>query len=142
MAYRETGDTRFADGAWKAARYWVEHVPDDLVPYWDFDAPAIPDEPRDSSAAAVAASAFVELGRLDPDPTRRAEYLDVARGTLESLSSPAYLSEISDPFAAVLEHGTYAKMLGEYDQGTSWGGLLLRGGTAPAAHPGRAICGS
>ena len=121
LAYRETGDQRFADGAQKAARYWIDTVPADLVPYWDFDAPAIPDEPRDTSAAAVMASALIELGRLDPDPARRAEYLDVARRTLESLSSPAYLSDAGEPFAAVLKHGTHAKMLGAYDHGTSWG---------------------
>jgi unsaturated chondroitin disaccharide hydrolase len=121
VAFRETGDLRFADGAQTAARYWIDHVPADRVPYWDFDAPAIPNEPRDSSAAAIVASAFIELGRLDLDPARRAEYLAEARATLESLSSPAYLSEMGEPFAAVLEHGTHAKMIGAYDHGTSWG---------------------
>lgn len=121
IGFRETGDRRLADGAWKASRYWIDHVPGDLVPYWDFDAPGIPNEPRDSSAAAIAAAAFIELGRLDPEPARRAEYLDVARRTLESLSSPAYLSEAGEGFAAVLKHGTHAKMLGAYDHGTSWG---------------------
>lgn len=120
VAYRETGDERFLRGAHRASDYWRSHIPTDNVPYWDFDAPDIPHEPRDSSAAAVAASAFVELGRLDPDPIRRVEYLDMARDTLETLSSPAYLSE--DPsFAAALQHGTYAKMLGYYDSGLSWG---------------------
>lgn len=121
VAFRETGDLRFADGAWKASRYWIDNVPSDLVPYWDFDAPNIPNEPRDSSAAATAASAFIELGQLDPDPTRRAVYCDVAWRTMESLCSDSYLSRVDEPFAAVLKHGTYAAMLGEADHGTSWG---------------------
>ena len=120
VAYRETGDARFLQGASRAARYWIDHVPADLVPYWDFGAPGIPDEPRDSSAAAVVASAFIELGTIDPDDARRAEYLDTARRTLESLSSPMYLSEVS-AFKAVLAHGTFSVPLGAYDQGTAWG---------------------
>ncbi len=124
-AYRETGDARFLAAAWKLTAYWKANVPADLVPYWDFDAPLIPYEPRDSSAAAVAADAFIELSQLEPDPERRALYGELATGTLESLCSPAYLSD--DPlFPAVLKHGTYAAMTGSADTGTSWGDYYFR----------------
>ena len=43
-----------------------KNLPEDLVPYWDFDAPKIPDEPRDASAAACTASALYELSTYIP----------------------------------------------------------------------------
>ena len=48
MCYRETGDKRYLDRAVKSAEYFIRHprLPADLVPYWDYDAPGIPDEPR------------------------------------------------------------------------------------------------
>jgi len=120
MAYRETGDPRLLVAARRATDYWAAHVPPDLVPYWDFDAPGIPNAPRDSSAAAIAAAGFVELARVDPDSARRASFLDLATGTLESLSSPAYLAE-GAPELSVLLHGTFAANGGFADHGTSWG---------------------
>ena len=70
MAYRETGDQRFLDTARRTADYFIQHSPADRVPYWDFEAPGIPNEPRDSSAGAVAAAGLLELGRLESDPGR------------------------------------------------------------------------
>ena len=55
----------------RVADWWAAHVPADLVPAWDFDAGLV-GAPRDSSAAAVAASGLVELGahRAEPAPGR------------------------------------------------------------------------
>ncbi len=125
VAYRETGDARFLTAARRATEYWIANVPEDFVPYWDFNAPNIPDEPRDSSAAAVVASACLELAELDPDRAWRTTYRDLAESTLQSLSSSAYLAD-ADPLPAVLRHGTHAKMLGAYDHGTSWGDYYFR----------------
>ena len=61
MAYRETGDRRLLDAARRVSDWFIDHLPPDRVPYWDFDAPGIPDAPRDSSAAAIAASGLLEL---------------------------------------------------------------------------------
>jgi unsaturated chondroitin disaccharide hydrolase len=108
MTYRETGDARFLDTARRLADYYLANVPADKVPYWDFQAPNIPNEPRDSSAAAIAASGLLELSQLDPDPTRSATYLNAATATLSSLSSGSYLAR-GTTNAAVLLHGTYNK---------------------------------
>lgn len=72
--YRETGDPRYLALAEKiAARIFsFPTMPEDLIPYWDFDAPGIPDEPRDVSAATVTASALYELSELTADPHYRA----------------------------------------------------------------------
>ena len=59
--------------------WYLAHVPDDEVPYWDFVDPDIPDAPRDSSSAAIAASGMVDLSLADPSPARRDAYLTAAR---------------------------------------------------------------
>jgi len=63
MCYRETHDPKYLRQAENVAGFILNHprLPVDLVPYWDFDAPQIPDEPRDASAAAVISSALFEL---------------------------------------------------------------------------------
>ena len=61
VVYRETKEPRFLDFVQKVADVYLEHLPDDYVPYWDFNDPAIPYAPRDASAACVVASALLEL---------------------------------------------------------------------------------
>lgn len=69
MCYRETRDQRYLSKALDIAGWLMNHphFPADGVPYWDFDAPGIPREPRDASAAAVIASALYELHGFAPD---------------------------------------------------------------------------
>jgi unsaturated chondroitin disaccharide hydrolase len=120
MAYRESGDARLLAVARRVADWWLAHVPSDGVPYWDFDAPGIPAEPRDSSAAAIAASGLVELSSLEPDSARSATYLSAAKATLTSLSGPAYLAE-GTTSRSILLHGTSNKPGGAYDHGLIYG---------------------
>lgn len=63
MCYRFTKDIRYLEQAIKIAMFMLNHpnMPKDLVPYWDYNAPKIPNEERDASAAAVLASALYEL---------------------------------------------------------------------------------
>lgn len=63
MCYRETGDKRYLEQAEHIASFIFSHpnLPSDLIPYWDFNAPGIPDVPRDVSAATITASALYEL---------------------------------------------------------------------------------
>ncbi len=73
------------------------------MPYWDFDAPAIPDEPRDASAAAVIASGLYELAGFVPE--QRDRYVAAADHMLASLSQD-YLADpdLDEPF--LLDHST------------------------------------
>ncbi len=63
MCYRETGDKRYLAQAQNIAKFIFNNpnLPKDLIPYWDYDDPAIPNTPRDVSAAAIMASALYEL---------------------------------------------------------------------------------
>lgn len=101
MVYRETKDPVFLDFAQKVTDVYLERLPEDYVPYWDFDDPTIPNAPRDASAACVVASALLELqGYVDAD--KSAVYRDAATKMLASLSSPAY--QCGDAKPAFLMH--------------------------------------
>lgn len=91
MCYKETGNPEFLSQAEKIADYYIAHqnLPEDKVPYWDLLAPGIPSEPRDASAAAIVASALLDLSEFSESG---AIYLDFAEQTLNTLSSPAYFS--------------------------------------------------
>lgn len=90
MAYRFTKDERFLETAVKAADYFIAHLPEDLVPYWDFDAGVeIADQPRDCSATAITASALLEMHTYLPDD-KAGYYKDTAISMIESMSSEPY----------------------------------------------------
>lgn len=109
MVYRETKNQMFLDQAEKIAHFILtnKNMPADLVPYWDFDAPGIPNEPRDASAAAVAASALYELSAYAAGPAKK-EYLKAADKMLESLTTK-YRSASGSNKGFILGHSTGSK---------------------------------
>ena len=108
MTYRFTKDQRFLKTAQRAADYFIERLPADHVPYWDFQAPEIPNEPRDVSAAAICSSALFELSAYTKSPAKKAAYLDRAKNILRTLCSPPYLAEGTNS-RAVLNHAVGSK---------------------------------
>src|SRR5690606_26243777 len=80
------------------------NLPDDLIPYWDFNAPNIPDAYRDSSAAAIIASALLELQNYT-DGAIKETYKTKARTILENLLEPEYLAEEGSNGGFILKHG-------------------------------------
>ncbi|MBN2411925.1 glycoside hydrolase family 88 protein [candidate division KSB1 bacterium] len=103
MVYRETGDTLFLQTAKKVADYFIAHLPADVVPYWDFQAPNIPNEQKDASAAAIAASGLLELSTL-VNPEDKNKYRDTACDLITALCSPAFLAEGTNNSGIIL-HG-------------------------------------
>ena len=101
MAYRYTRDTRMLDAAQRVTDFYLSRVSGDLVPNWDFDSGL---QLKDSSAAAIAASAMIELATFVTDDTRRQRYWSKALSTLGSLMSSAYLAQGSNN-RAILLHG-------------------------------------
>lgn len=103
VMYRETKDKRYLELAEKIAGFMLKHpnMPKDLVPYWDFNAPAIPKEERDVSAAAITASALLELGQY---AKKGNNYASTAEQILTALSSPAYMAEVGKNNHFVLMH--------------------------------------
>lgn len=96
VVYRETKDPKYLDFVQKVTDVYLERLPEDKVPYWDFDDPSIPNAPRDASAAAVVASSLLELSTYLPNGTGK-RYRDAAVEMLTSLSSDNYQSGKSNP---------------------------------------------
>ena len=102
--YRESKDKKFLDQAINVANMIMSRVKtEDCIPYWDYDAPVTDETPRDASAAAVTASAFLELCSYAPDGKK---YSDYAEKILHSLSSESYLAKPGENMGFVLMHST------------------------------------
>lgn len=104
MAYRYTKNKEFLEQAEATATYYMSHknLPEDGIPYWDFDLPSGPDTPRDASAAALVSSGLFELYSY----TKKQSYSTFATRVLNNLNSKNYLLEesINGPF--ILKHST------------------------------------
>jgi rhamnogalacturonyl hydrolase YesR len=104
MVYRETGEQKFLDQARNIADFLLTHenLPEDMVPYWDFNAPNIPDEPRDASAAAILCSGLYELSTYLGEEGEK--YKGAADKILISLSSEKYRASIGENNNFILMH--------------------------------------
>ena len=103
--------TEFLDTATRVADWWLEHVPEDRVAFWDFADPAIPDVERDTSATAIAAASLLKLSELVTDPDLGSRYHDAAQETvrvlLEGYLTPTSPDDSRQP--GILTEGCYNK---------------------------------
>jgi len=104
LMYRETKDKKYLKQAEGIARFIINHpnLPQDKIPYWDFNAPNIPNEERDASAAGVFASAFLELSTFSEN--NKNLYFKTAEDMLVSLSSQNYTAKIGENNNFILKH--------------------------------------
>jgi len=104
MAYRYTKNKEYLKQAEATAKYYINYktLPEDGIPYWDFNDTSIPNAPRDASSAAVMASALLELYTF----TKNQAYLDYSNKVITTLSSDKYLlnDAVNGPF--ILDHST------------------------------------
>ncbi|WP_426328662.1 glycoside hydrolase family 88 protein [Pedobacter sp. R-06] len=107
MCYRYTKNPVYLKQAEDIAKFIFDHpnMPKDLVPYWDFNAPKIPNEPRDASAAAVMASGLYELSKYS---NQGKDYYKKANQILKSLSTN-YIAPIGTTKGFILLHSTGSK---------------------------------
>jgi hypothetical protein len=105
MMYRETRLDRYLQQATHIADYLINHpnLPEDKIPYWDFDAPGIPDAARDASAGAIMASALIELSSYVVPETGK-KYLQTAETQIRSLASPVYRAQPGENGNFILMH--------------------------------------
>jgi unsaturated chondroitin disaccharide hydrolase len=124
--YALTGQQEFLDVAERNARYWIEHLPPDGVPFWDFQADTSQPPPwgaqKESSAGAIAASGLLDLSRLAKFTDSRQRYEESALKTLDALVTPEYLAIDTAGWEGILKHGVYhtKKNLG-VDESVMWG---------------------
>ena len=102
MCYRYTRNPAYLTQACNIYNFIFtnQKLPSDLIPYWDYDALNIPNEPRDVSAAAITASALYELSGYVPDM----KYKGTADKIMESLSTSGYRAEIGTNGYFILKH--------------------------------------
>lgn len=104
--YRETRDNKYLQQAINIADFLLRHpnLPADKIPYWDFNAPNIPAALRDASAAAIMASALLELSGY-VSGGKKQEYFTVAETILKNLSTDAYKATGGTNGGFLIQHG-------------------------------------
>ncbi|HWE00853.1 MAG TPA: PA14 domain-containing protein [Tepidisphaeraceae bacterium] len=125
-AYLDTGDSTMLTAAEKVANYFIGHLPADHIPYWDFDAPGIPNTYRDTSAASIAASGLLQLASLEKNSANATKYRSAAVAILNSLLSSSYLAKGSTSHGILL-HGAWfvPSPINNGDASTIWGDYYL-----------------
>lgn len=106
VMYRETKDSKYLEQANHIANYILNHpnMPKDMVPYWDYNAPGIPNALRDSSAAAITASALIELSHYT-DKLLSENYIKASATIINTLLSSEYFADFKTNGGFLLKHG-------------------------------------
>ncbi len=105
VMYRETKNKQYLEQAQRIAGFILnnKNFPGDKIPYWDYDAPGIPNAQRDASAAAIMASALIELsGYSNSDLSKK--YLQTVSIILQTLSSAEYSAATGKNGGFILNH--------------------------------------
>lgn len=102
VAYRETGNKKYLEQAQKAFEFVAKHpnLPEDGIPYWDYNAPNLPNEPRDVSSAAIMAAALYEMSTYSENN----DYKDWADKIIKSLASDKYRAKVGENGFFLLMH--------------------------------------
>lgn len=117
-----TGDRFFLETAERCAGYYLENTPDNGVPYWDYGAPNIPDEPLDSSAAAIVAGAFWKLKDIEGTQRGVKAYRHAALQILSTLTSDEFLGTHDSAYEGILRHAVYHRPMNwGVDESVMWG---------------------
>lgn len=120
MMYRETQDSKYLETATKMANYFIANLPEDYIPYWDFNLPESSDRKyKDASAATIALSALLEL-RYYID--NKSKYDSVIENIFNSLINN-YIS-INTNSSGIINHCAYnanSNKQYDWDASTSWG---------------------
>ena len=105
VMYRFTKDPTYLNQAKRIASFLLNHpnLPNDKIPYWDFNAPGIPNTYRDASAASIMASALLELAQY-ATKNESANYIAIAEKILRVLSTDAYRSKLGENGGFLLKH--------------------------------------
>lgn len=105
MVYRFCKEQDILDHAIAIAEYLLPRLPEDGVPFWDYDSAEIPNDVRDASAAAIMASSLIELSQY-VDAEKAERYLTTAEKMLRTLASEEYLCAEGEDYGFLLKHST------------------------------------
>lgn len=121
LSYAYTKDVSLLETVQKLTAYFLNRLPDDLIPYWDLSIANGSDEPRDSSSAAIVVCGLLELLKYLPlTDEKRGFYENVVYAMVKNMNE-LYVSTDSTE-DGVLAHSTYALPQGKgIDEFCSWG---------------------
>ncbi len=126
LAYAKLRDKEYADIFRRVTDYFISHLPEDLVPYWDFDFSTGSDEPRDSSAGVIAVCGMLEMAKRLPKEEAQ-YYIGAAERILKAVSDMCAVKSTKESNGLLL-HGTYARKTptnschnGGVDECNTWG---------------------
>ncbi|RFZ78180.1 glucoronyl hydrolase [Lacrimispora amygdalina] len=107
LAYRYTKRKEYVEDFKHVTGYFLDHLPDDLVPYWDLEFTDGSGEPKDSSSASIAACGMLEMANYLPEP-EAAYYSSIAKKIMESVVAGYAVKDRTESNGLVL-HSTYSK---------------------------------
>lgn len=61
LAYKYTRNKEYLDTFKQVTKYYLDHLPADMVPFWDLEFTDGDHQPRDSSSASIAACGILEM---------------------------------------------------------------------------------
>ena len=85
LAYKYTGRKEYIDLFRHVTEYFLTHLPEDLIPFWDLEFTDGDDQPRDSSSASIAACGMLEMIQYLDDEEEKQHYLRIAKQIMKSL---------------------------------------------------------
>lgn len=130
-----TGQTEYLTLAERVAQAFLDKLPVDLIPPWDFSDPD-PKALRDSAAAAAMASAIVDIASLHPDGARSRHWFDRAIALLTALCDRCLATE--EKHRGILKHGCYSKPHNEgVDSAVMFGDFFFVEAVCKLLYPGR-----
>lgn len=111
LTYKHTKNPIYLKQAQGIANFIMNNssLPEDKVPYWDYNVPnSDKSTPRDASAAAIAASALYDLSTFVSNDKSKT-YKNLADKIMSSLSSSDYLAKLGTNKGFILEHSVGSK---------------------------------
>ncbi len=126
LSYKYTKCESYKDTFYKITDYFIDHLPKDLVPYWDLIFTDGSGETRDSSAGSIAVCGMLEMCKYLDSPEKE-YYGDIAKKILHSLATH-YAVTSPQESNGLMKHGVYAKKSpyntcsdNNVDECTAWG---------------------
>ncbi len=106
LAYRYTGEKKYIENFKHVTQYFLEHLPEDLIPYWDLEFTDGDDQPRDSSSASIAACGMLEMAKYMEEEDAL-YYTDIAKKLMKSVYDNYRVTDSKISNGLVL-HSTYS----------------------------------
>ncbi len=111
LAYKHTGEKSYLDLFEHVSEYFMNKLPQDMIPYWDLIFTS-GDEPRDSSSASIVACGFLEASELYDklgEYDKALKYRKLAKTLMKAIYDSCMVRKDESGINGLVKHGTYSK---------------------------------